>query len=73
MGLEMEEITTRIAHGMTVMLIFIAALTAEEMAFYVATIAAAITCGVNWYYRRKCYLLLKKRHDKESAIDEFRR
>ncbi|EOA2993318.1 HP1 family phage holin [Yersinia enterocolitica] len=69
----MEEITTRIAHGMTVMLIFIAALTAEEMAFYVATIAAAITCGVNWYYRRKCYLLLKKRHDKESAIDEFRR
>ncbi|EKN3567299.1 hypothetical protein OU748_004176 [Yersinia enterocolitica] len=73
MGLKMEEITTRIAHGMTVMLIFIAALTAEEMAFYVATIAAAITCGVNWYYRRKCYLLLKKRHDKESAIDEFRR
>ncbi|HFO0780800.1 TPA: hypothetical protein ACHINM_000506 [Yersinia enterocolitica] len=69
----MEEITTRIAHGMTVMLIFIAALTAEEMAFYVATIAAAITCGVNWYYRRKCYLLLKKRHDKESVIDEFRR
>ncbi|HEN3356261.1 TPA: hypothetical protein U5D61_004266 [Yersinia enterocolitica] len=73
MGLKMEEITTRIAHGMTVMLIFIAALTAEEMAFYVATIAAAITCGVNWYYRRKCYLLLKKRHDKESVIDEFRR
>ncbi|EOZ3194571.1 hypothetical protein ACQL2C_002980 [Yersinia enterocolitica] len=69
----MEEITTRIAHGMTVMLIFIAALTAEEMAFYVATIAAAITCGVNWYYRRKCYLLLKKRHDKESTIHELHR
>ncbi|HDL7357463.1 TPA: hypothetical protein PXN21_000753 [Yersinia enterocolitica] len=69
----MEEITTRIAHGMTVMLIFIAALTAEEMAFYVATIAAAITCGVNWYYRRKCYLLLKKRHDKESSIHELHR
>ncbi|ELY5259893.1 TPA: hypothetical protein PXJ35_000138 [Yersinia enterocolitica] len=73
MGLKMEEITTRIAHGMTVMLIFIAALTAEEMAFYVATIAAAITCGVNWYYRRKCYLLLKKRHDKESTIHELHR
>ncbi|MGT3279269.1 MULTISPECIES: HP1 family phage holin [Yersinia] len=69
----MEEITTRLAHGLTVMLIFIAALTAEEMAFYVATIAAAITCGVNWYYRRKCYLLLKKRHDKESTIHELHR
>ncbi|MBX9474016.1 hypothetical protein J8Z83_04760 [Yersinia enterocolitica] len=73
MGLKMEEITTRLAHGLTVMLIFIAALTAEEMAFYVATIAAAITCGVNWYYRRKCYLLLKKRHDKESTIHELHR
>ncbi|OVZ79563.1 hypothetical protein CBW52_15000 [Yersinia kristensenii] len=73
MGLKMEEITTRLAHSLTVILIFIAALTAEEMAFYVATIAATVTCGVNWYYRRKYYLLLKKRHDKESAIDEFRR
>ena len=69
----MEEITTRLTHSLTVILIFIAALTAEEMAFYVATIAATVTCSVNWYYRRKCYLLLKKRHDKERAIDEFRR
>ncbi|EKN6132878.1 TPA: hypothetical protein PXM13_000037 [Yersinia enterocolitica] len=70
MGLNMEEITTRLAHSLTVILIFIAALTAEEMAFYVATIAATVTCGVNWYYRRKCYLLLKKRHDKENAPHE---
>ncbi|CNJ96659.1 prophage Hp1 family holin [Yersinia mollaretii] len=66
----MEEITTRLTHCLTVILIFIAALTPEEMAFYVATAAATITCAVNWYYRRQCYLLLKKKHDNARVIDE---
>lgn len=69
----MEEFITRLAHLLTVILVFIGALSPQDMAFYVATVAAITTCCINWYYRRKSYLLLKELGIRREVFDELNR
>lgn len=69
----MEKIISDVAYFFALMLAFIGAMNPQDMAFYVATLAATVTCLSNWYYRRKSYLLLKKLGIREVVINELNR
>ncbi|AKA37433.1 hypothetical protein AXW37_07135 [Yersinia ruckeri] len=69
----MEKLTSDIAYFFALMLAFIGAMSPQDIAFYVAALAATATSFVNWYYRRKNYLLLKKLGLREVVINEFNR
>ncbi|WP_053095970.1 HP1 family phage holin, partial [Yersinia massiliensis] len=51
----MEKISSALAYVFALLLAFIGALSPQDIAFYVAALAAAATCLINWYYRRKSY------------------
>ncbi|EKP3897417.1 hypothetical protein QK119_004063, partial [Yersinia enterocolitica] len=56
----MEKFSSAVAYVFALLLAFIGALSPQDIAFYVAAVAAAATCLINWYYRRKSYFLLKE-------------
>lgn len=49
----MEKFSSAVAYVLALVLAFIGALSPQDIAFYVAAVAAAATCLINWYYRRK--------------------
>ncbi|MFQ6280041.1 HP1 family phage holin [Yersinia enterocolitica] len=69
----MEKISSAVAYVFALLLAFIGALSPQDIAFYVAAVAAATTCIINWYYRRKSYFLLKELGIRREVFDELNR
>lgn len=69
----MEKFSSAVAYVLALVLAFIGALSPQDIAFYVAAVAAAATCLVNWYYRRKSYFLLKEVVIRREVFDELNR
>ncbi len=57
MGLTMEKITSFIAYWLSVALAAFGAMTPQNVAAWFGVLGVVVTVGVNWYYRRKSYLL----------------
>lgn len=57
MGLNIERITSFIAYWLSVALAFFGAMTPQDFAAYFGAVGVIFTVGVNWFYRRKTYLL----------------
>ncbi|MFJ5440118.1 HP1 family phage holin [Pectobacterium brasiliense] len=72
MGLNMERITSFIAYWISVALTFFGAMTPQDFAAYFGALGVVFTVGVNWYYRRKSYQLLKS-IDSREVIHEITR
>lgn len=53
----MERITSFIAYWLSVALAFFGAMTPQDVAAYFGVLGVIFTVGVNWFYRRKSYLL----------------
>ncbi|KFF61444.1 primosomal protein [Pectobacterium brasiliense] len=73
MGLNMERITSFIAYWISVALAFFGAMTPQDFAAYFGALGVAFTVGVNWYYRRKSYQLLKNIDNPREVIHEITR
>ncbi|MDA5483175.1 HP1 family phage holin [Yersinia intermedia] len=69
----MEKFSSVVAYVLALVLAFIGALSPQDIAFYVAAVAAAATCFINWYYRRKSYFLLKELAIRREVFDELNR
>lgn len=69
----MEKFSSAVAYVLALVLAFIGALSPQDIAFYVAAMAAAATCFINWYYRRKSYFLLKELAIRREVFDELNR
>ncbi|MCW8111916.1 HP1 family phage holin [Yersinia intermedia] len=69
----MEKFSSAVAYVLALVLAFIGALSPQDIAFYVAAVAAAVTCFINWYYRRKSYFLLKELAIRREVFDELNR
>ncbi|SET28335.1 holin, HP1 family [Kosakonia radicincitans] len=54
----MEKITSSLAYWISVALTFFGAMTPQDFAAYFGALGVVLTVGVNWYYRRKSYVLL---------------
>ncbi|MFJ5358986.1 HP1 family phage holin [Pectobacterium sp. CHL-2024] len=72
MGLNMERVTSFIAYWISVALAFFGAMTPQDFAAYFGALGVVFTVGVNWYYRRKSYQLLKT-IDPREVIHEITR
>lgn len=57
MGLSMERVTSFIAYWLSVALAAFGAMTPQDFAAWFGLLGVVITVVVNWYYRRKSYLL----------------
>ncbi|UNK73467.1 HP1 family phage holin [Raoultella planticola] len=57
MGLNIEKITSFIAYWLSVALAAFGAMTPQDFAAWFGVFGVIMTVGVNWYYRRKSYLL----------------
>lgn len=53
----MERITSFIAYWLSAALAFFGAMTPQDVAAYFGVLGVIFTVGVNWFYRRKSYLL----------------
>ncbi|MEQ9902821.1 HP1 family phage holin [Pectobacterium aroidearum] len=73
MGLSMERITSFIAYWISVALAFFGAMTPQDFAAYFGALGVVFTVGVNWYYRRKSYQLLKSIDNPREVIHEITR
>ncbi|KFF70646.1 primosomal protein [Pectobacterium brasiliense] len=73
MGLNMERITSFIAYWISVALAFFGAMTPQDFAAYFGALGVVFTVGVNWYYRRKSYQLLKSIDNPREVIHEITR
>ncbi|WP_165708431.1 HP1 family phage holin [Pectobacterium polaris] len=73
MGLNMEKITSFIAYWISVALAFFGAMTPQDFAAYFGALGVVFTVGVNWYYRRKSYQLLKTIDNPREVINEITR
>ncbi|MEH0832331.1 HP1 family phage holin [Pectobacterium cacticida] len=73
MGLNMEKITSFIAYWISVALAFFGAMTPQDFAAYFGALGVVFTVGVNWYYRRKSYQLLKSLNNSREVIHEATR
>ncbi|MGP2468384.1 HP1 family phage holin [Yersinia sp. 2540 StPb PI] len=69
----MEKFSSAVAYVLALVLAFIGALSPQDIAFYAAAVAAAATCFINWYYRRKSYFLLKELAIRREVFDELNR
>jgi len=56
-GLNIEKITSFIAYWLSVALAAFGAMTPQDFAAWFGVFGVIMTVGVNWYYRRKSYLL----------------
>ncbi|KFW97874.1 HP1 family phage holin [Pectobacterium aroidearum] len=73
MGLNMERVTSFIAYWISVALAFFGAMTPQDFAAYFGALGVVFTVGVNWYYRRKSYQLLKSIDNPREVIHEITR
>lgn len=73
MGLNMERISSFVAYCVSVVCMFIGALTPQDIAFLVGAVVAVGTFFVNWYYRRKSYRLLERVTLDRRVFDELNR
>ncbi|MCL6332020.1 hypothetical protein EXT51_21315 [Pectobacterium carotovorum subsp. carotovorum] len=73
MGLNMERVTSFIAYWISVALAFFGAMTPQDFAAYFGALGVVFTVGVNWYYRRKSYQLLKTIDSPREVIHEITR
>lgn len=57
MGLNMEKVTSFIAYWLSVALAAFGAMTPQDFAAWFGVFGVVMTVSINWYYRRKSYLL----------------
>lgn len=57
MGLNIERFTSFIAYWLSAALAAFGAMTPQDFAAWFGVLGVVLTVGVNWYYRRKSYLL----------------
>lgn len=69
----MERITSFIAYWISVALAFFGAMMPQDFAAYFGALGVVFTVGVNWYYRRKSYQLLKTIDNPREVINEITR
>ncbi|MFE8048636.1 HP1 family phage holin [Brenneria goodwinii] len=69
----MEKATSYIAYAVAVFLAWLGKLSPQDFAFITGAIVGIGTFLVNWYYRRKSYLLLKDVTLKRGVFDEINR
>lgn len=69
----MEKITSGLAYSIATFLAFLGALTPQDIAFLVGAAVAVGTFFLNWYYRRKSYLLLERNGLSQRVFDELNR
>nr|WP_275672226.1 HP1 family phage holin [Klebsiella pneumoniae] len=55
--MNIEKITSFIAYWLSVALAAFGAMTPQDFAAWFGVLGVVMTVGVNWYYRRKSYLL----------------
>lgn len=57
MGLNIEKIASFVAYWLSAALTAFFAATPQDFAAWFGVLGVVMTVGVNWYYRRKSYLL----------------
>ncbi|EPL4334066.1 TPA: HP1 family phage holin [Citrobacter freundii] len=55
----MDKVTSFIAYWLSIMLAALGGMTLQEFATWFGVFGVAVTAFVNWYYRRKTFLLLR--------------
>ena len=60
MGLNTERISSACAYFIATSLTWLAGMTSQDIAFLVGSAVGVGTFLINWYYRRKSYLLLAR-------------
>lgn len=55
----MDKVTSFIAYWLSVALAAFGAMTPQDFAAWFGSFGVAVTVAVNWYYRRKTFLLMK--------------
>lgn len=65
----MEKITSFIAYWLSVALAAFGAMTPQDVAGWFGVFGVVITVAVNWYYRRKSYLLELNRVPARAAVE----
>lgn len=55
----MDKFTSFIAYWLSVALAAFGAMTPQDFAAWLGSLGVIVTVGVNWYYRRKTFHLLK--------------
>lgn len=69
----MEKITSFFAYAVAVMLAWVGQYSAQDIALIVGAAVGVGTFAINWYYRRKSYLLLKRAGVQKEVIDVLNR
>ncbi|HHQ6600810.1 TPA: HP1 family phage holin [Serratia fonticola] len=69
----MEKITSFFAYAVAVMLAWVGKYSAQDIALIVGAAVGVGTFAINWYYRRKSYLLLKRFGVQKEVIDALNR
>ncbi len=57
--MDMDKVTSFIAYWLSIMLAALGGMTLQEFATWFGVFGVAVTAFVNWYYRRKTFLLLR--------------
>ncbi|KFK93366.1 MULTISPECIES: HP1 family phage holin [unclassified Serratia (in: enterobacteria)] len=69
----MEKITSYLAYAVAVGLAWVGKYSAQDIALSIGAAVGVGTFAVNWYYRRKSYLLLKRAGVQREVIDVLNR
>ncbi|WP_164044834.1 HP1 family phage holin [Serratia marcescens] len=69
----MEKVTSFIAYAVAVLLAWVGKYSAQDIALIVGAVVGVGTFVINWYYRRKSYLLLKNVGIRREVFDEINR
>lgn len=69
----MEKVTSFIAYTVAVLLAWVGKYSAQDIAMIVGAVVGVGTFVINWYYRRKSYLLLKNVGIRREVFDEINR
>lgn len=57
--MDMDKVTSFIAYWLSVMLAAFGGMTLQDFATWFGVLGVAVTVAINWYYRRKTFLLLR--------------
>lgn len=69
----MEKITSYVAYAVAVGLAWAGQYSTQDIALSIGAAVGVGTFAVNWYYRRKSYLLLKRAGVQREVIDVLNR
>lgn len=69
----MEKITSFFAYAVAALLAWVGKYSAQDIALIFGAAVGVGTFAINWYYRRKSYLLLKRAGVQREVIDVLNR